>query len=146
MNQAFKYVFLWFTGGIIYIGMELAFRSRSHWTMFLLGGICFVVLGLINELIPWQMPLFQQMIIGMIIITYFELLTGCIVNIWLGWGIWDYSHMPGNILGQICPEFSFLWFWISGAGIVLDDWLRYWLFGEYRPHYTFFKKSIIKKV
>lgn len=146
MNQAFKYVFLWFTGGIIYIGMELAFRSRSHWTMFLLGGICFVVLGLINELIPWQMPLFQQMIIGMIIITYFELLTGCIVNIWLGWGIWDYSHMPGNILGQICPEFSFLWFWISGAGIVLDDWLRYWLFREDRPHYTFFKKSIIKKV
>lgn len=146
MNQAFKYVFLWFTGGIIYIGMELAFRSRSHWTMFLLGGICFVVLGLINELIPWRMPLFQQMIIGMIIITYFELLTGCIVNIWLGWGIWDYSHMPGNILGQICPEFSFLWFWISGAGIVLDDWLRYWLFGEDRPHYTFFKKSIIKKV
>lgn len=146
MNQAFKYVFLWFTGGIIYIGMELAFRSRSHWTMFLLGGICFVVLGLINELIPWQMPLFQQMIIGMIIITYFELLTGCIVNIWFGWGIWDYSHMPGNILGQICPEFSFLWFWISGAGIVLDDWLRYWLFGEDRPHYTFFKKSIIKKV
>lgn len=146
MNQAFKYIFLWFVGGIIYIGMELAFRSRSHWTMFILGGICFVVLGLINELIPWHMPLFQQMIIGMLIITYFELLTGCIVNIWLGWGIWDYSHMPGNILGQICPEFSFLWFWISGAGIVLDDWLRYWLFGEDRPHYTLFKKSTIKKV
>lgn len=34
MNQAFKYVFLWFVGGIIYIGMELVFRGRSHWTMF----------------------------------------------------------------------------------------------------------------
>ena len=128
-------MFLWLTGGLIYIGMELALRGRSHWTMFLLGGVCFVVLGLINELIPWQMPLLKQMILGMAIITYFEFLTGCVVNIWLDWGIWDYSRMPGNILGQICPLFTFLWFWISGAGIILDDWLRYWLFGEERPHY-----------
>ena len=135
MKQAFKYLFLWLTGGLIYIGMELALRGRSHWTMFLLGGVCFVVLGLINELIPWQMPLLKQMILGMAIITYFEFLTGCVVNIWLDWGIWDYSRMPGNILGQICPLFTFLWFWISGAGIILDDWLRYWLFGEERPHY-----------
>lgn len=128
-------MFLWLTGGLIYIGMELALRGRSHWTMFLLGGVCFVVLGLINELIPWQMPLLKQMILGMAIITYFEFLTGCVVNIWLDWGIWDYSRMPGNILGQICPLFTFLWFWISGAGIILDDWLRYWLFGEECPHY-----------
>jgi uncharacterized membrane protein len=141
MKQTFKYLFLWLVGGAIYISMELAFRGRSHWTMFLLGGICFVCLGLINELIPWKMPLFKQMLIGMLIITYFEFLTGCVVNIWLGWGIWDYSNMPGNILGQICPVFSFLWFWISGAGIILDDWLRYWLFGEEWPHYTLFKKE-----
>ncbi|MDR2024638.1 MAG: putative ABC transporter permease [Hungatella sp.] len=123
-------------GGFIYISMELIFRGRSHWTMFLLGGLCFVCLGLINELIPWQMPFLKQMLIGMLIITYFEFITGCVLNIWLGWGIWDYSNIPGNILGQICPVFSFLWFWISGAGIILDDWLRYWLFGEDRPHYT----------
>ena len=135
MKQAFKYLFLWLTGGLIYIGMELALRGRSHWTMFLLGGVCFVALGLINELVPWQMPLLKQMILGMAIITYFEFLTGCVVNIWLDWGIWDYSRMPGNILGQICPLFTFLWFWISGAGIILDDWLRYWLFGEECPHY-----------
>ncbi|MFT4004551.1 MAG: hypothetical protein QM683_02440 [Lacrimispora sp.] len=135
MKQAFKYLFLWLTGGLVYIGMELALRGRSHWTMFLLGGVCFVVLGLMNELVPWQMPLLKQMILGMAIITYFEFLTGCVVNIWLDWGIWDYSRMPGNILGQICPLFTFLWFWISGAGIILDDWLRYWLFGEEHPHY-----------
>ena len=135
MNQALKYTFLWFVGGSIYIGMELAFRGRSHWTMFLLGGACFVVLGLLNELIPWQMPLFKQMLIGAILITYFEFLTGCVVNIRLGWGIWDYSNMPGNILGQICPLFTFFWCWVSGAGIILDDWLRYWLFREDWPHY-----------
>lgn len=136
MKQILKYLFLWQVGGIIYIGMELLFRGRSHWTMFILGGICFVALGLINEWIPWQMSLIKQMLIGTFLITYFELLTGCVVNVWLGWGVWDYSHMPGNILGQICPKFSLIWFWISGAGIILDDWLRYWLFCEDRPHYT----------
>jgi len=31
--------------------MEMAFRGRSHWTMFILGAICFILLGLINELL-----------------------------------------------------------------------------------------------
>ena len=103
--------------------------------MFILGGVCFICLGLINELLPWTLLLWKQMLLGAAIITYFELITGCIVNIWLVWNIWDYSGLPGNILGQICPQFSFLWLWISLAGIVLDDWLRYWLFGEERPRY-----------
>lgn len=118
--------------------IEILFRGWSHWSMFILGGICFVCLGLINELIPWYMPLWKQMLIGMVIITYSEFVTGCIVNLWLGWEIWNYSNMPGNILGQICPEFSFLWFWISGVGIVLDDWLRYWIFGEEQPRYKLY--------
>ena len=44
--------------------------------MFLLGGICFVFLGLINEVLSWQMPLWQQMIIGAIGITILEFVTG----------------------------------------------------------------------
>ncbi len=135
MNQVFKYAFLWFIGGVIYIGMELAFRGRSHWTMFVLGGICFVILGVINQVIPWEMPLYQQILLGDVIVTTLEFATGCIVNIWLGLGIWDYSHLLGNIMGQICPLFCVLWLPVCLAGIVLDDWLRYWLFGEERPHY-----------
>lgn len=135
MNQAFKYAFLWFVGGIIYIGMEMAFRGRSHWTMFVLGGICFVILGLINQVIPWEMPLYQQVLIGDLIVTALEFITGCVANIWLCWGIWDYGHLPGNIMGQICPLFCLIWLPVCLAGIVLDDWLRYWLFGEERPHY-----------
>lgn len=135
MKLSVKHVFLFMVGGILYNMIEILLRGWSHWTMFILGGVCFVCLGVINEWIPWQMPLWKQMFIGTIMITYFEFLTGCVVNIWLGWGVWDYSCIPGNILGQICPKFSFLWFWVSAAGIVLDDWLRYRLFGEERPHY-----------
>ena len=134
-RQLDKYLILFDTGGLLYITMELAWRGWSHWTMFILGGLCFVCLGLINELMPWEMPLWQQVLIGAGIVTGLEFLTGCIVNLWLGWGIWDYSGMPGNILGQICPQFFALWVPISLAGIVLDDWLRYIWFREERPHY-----------
>lgn len=135
VKQTGKYLLLFVTGGLLYNIIEILLRGWSHWTMFILGGVCFICLGLINELLPWTLPLWKQMLLGAAIITYFELITGCIVNIWLGWNIWDYSGQPGNILGQICPQFSFLWLWISLAGIVLDDWLRYWLFGEERPRY-----------
>lgn len=131
-----KYLLLFNIGGLLYIILELLWRGWSHWTMFLLGGICFITLGLINELIPWEMPLWQQVLIGTCIITALEFVIGCIVNLWLGWAVWDYSNLPGNILGQICPQFFLLWMPVSLVGIVLDDCLRYWCFREDRPHYN----------
>ena len=130
-----KYLFLFGVGGLLYILIELIWRDRSHWTMFLLGGICFIFLGLINEIVPWQMPLWQQILIGAVGITTLEVLTGCIVNLALGWNVWDYSGLPGNLLGQICPQYFALWLPVALAGIVLDDWIRYRKLGEERPHY-----------
>lgn len=135
MKHYLKYLFLLVTGGLIYNIIEVLFRGWSHWTMFILGGSCFIALGLINEVILWEMVLWKQMFIGACIITAMEFVTGCVVNLWLGWEIWGYSNMPGNILGQICPQFFLLWLPISAVGIILDDWLRYWMFGEERPHY-----------
>ncbi len=135
MGRCLKPVFLFATGGLLYNILELLYRGWTHWTMFALGGLCFVCLGLINEVLPWTMPLWCQMAIGACIITGLEFLAGCMVNLWLGWAVWDYSGMPGNILGQVCPQFFGLWLLVALAGIVLDDWLRYRLFGEERPHY-----------
>lgn len=126
---------LWGIGGLLYVLCELVFRGRSHWTMFIVGGLCFWLIGLINEVIPWEMPIWQQCIIGSVIITAVEFAAGCIINIGLGWQVWDYSGLPFNILGQICLPFTVLWSFLAAAGIILDDYLRYWLFGEDRPHY-----------
>lgn len=131
-----KYAVLLTVGGLLYILMELVWRGRSHWTMFLLGGLCFVGLGLINEVLPWDMPLWRQVLMGACIVTALEFMAGCTVNLWLGWGVWDYSNMPGNVLGQICPQFFLLWLPVSLAGIVLDDILRYRWWREERPHYN----------
>ena len=119
-----KYIALGITGGLLYVLFETAWRGYSHWTMFALGGLCFLALGLINEVLSWEMPLWQQMLLGACIVTVLEFLTGCIVNLWLGWDVWDYTGMSGNILGQICPQYFLLWLPVSLAGIILDDWLR----------------------
>ena len=41
MNQKLldKYLFLFGTGGLLYILIELIWRGYSHWTMFFLGGL-----------------------------------------------------------------------------------------------------------
>lgn len=130
-----KYEFLFFVGATIYVIIEKLYRGYSHWTMFLLGGICFIALGLINEVIPWDMPLLLQMFIGGIIITVLEFITGCAVNLWLGWNVWDYSELPCNLLGQISLFSSIGWVGLSLVGIVLDDFIRWKFFSEDKPHY-----------
>ena len=138
ISRLIQFLTLFIIGGSVYVMIELAFRGRSHWTMFLLGGFCFYLIGLINEFYPWDMPLISQMFISSIIITTLEFIFGVILNIWLKLGIWDYSNMPYNLCGQICLLFSILWFLLSSVAIILDDFVRWKLFGEEKPRYHIF--------
>ena len=106
--------------------------------MFILGGVCFVCLGLINEILSWDTPLVIQMLIGCIIITSLEFVIGVIVNLLLNLNVWDYSDLPFNLFGQICLQFSILWYFLSAVGIILDDYMRYWIFHEEKPRYKLF--------
>lgn len=133
--KVIKPLILFGVGGLIYVFFELIWRGYSHWTMFIVGGICFVLIGLINELFTFEIPLIIQMLISAATITLIEFFSGCIINLWLGWNVWDYSNLPLNVAGQICLPFAILWFFVSAIGIVLDDYLRYWLFGEEKPKY-----------
>ncbi len=126
---------LFMTGGALYFLFETLWRGYSHWTMFVLGGLCFVLVGGLNEFLPWEMPLLHQMLLGGLIITVGELLTGIVVNLWLGWNVWDYTLLPGNLWGQICPQYSLLWVVLSGPIIILDDILRWRWYRERMPSY-----------
>lgn len=136
----FKNLLLFLTGGSIYYAIEFVWKNfvstgRTHWSMFLLGGLCFLLIGGLNNYIPWEMSIIKQGCIGSIIVTVLEFIFGILLNIILKLGIWDYSHMPFNILGQICLPFTIAWFFLSLIAIFLDDYLRYKWFNESKPHY-----------
>ena len=96
-------------GAVGYPCIELAARGRTHWSMALLGGICVLALVWIARRFP-TMPLVGQAALGAGFITAAEFAVGVLVNLWLGWRVWDYSREFANVLGQICPLFSFFWF------------------------------------
>jgi uncharacterized membrane protein len=137
-NNTLKYILLFFVGGYSYVGVETLFRGYSHISMLIAGGICFILIGLLNESFPTKISLVSQMVISAVIITVVEFIVGMIVNVWLGLDVWDYSDLPYNFLGQICLLFSNIWFLLSLLAILMDDYLKYFLLGDEKPHYKIF--------
>jgi len=68
--------------------------------------------------------LWFKSLLGACGITMMEFITGCIVNIRLGWQVWDYSLLPFNLLGQISLLFSLIWFVLSGGVFLLIPYLQ----------------------
>ena len=124
LKQMLKPIILALIGGTIYVLIELAWRGYSHISMFILGALCFVLLGGINEFFSWELGMIWQMLIGASIVTSLEFIVGAVVNIWLELEVWDYSNLPLNFMGQICLPFSLAWVLLSGIAIVVDDYLR----------------------
>lgn len=133
MKLFFKYLILFSVGALAYMTIEMCFSGSTHWTMGILGAICFILIGLINSY--FDLPLYKQMLMGTVIVTALEFTAGIILNLWLHLNIWDYSTLPFNILGQICLPFSIFWFFLCLPAIFLDDWIRTALFGEEKHPY-----------
>lgn len=130
-----KSLFIWCVGGLIYGGIEILWRGYTHWSMIVLAAVISIPLDAFNEHIRWDWPLLKQALVGGTVITLAEMAAGLILNVWLGLGIWDYSQLWGNLMGQICPQYWAAWVLLSGVAIVIFDWLRYLLFHEERPKY-----------
>lgn len=114
-----KNAILFTIGGGAYTSLELLFRRRSHISMFLLGGSCFLAVGRFHRRHPAMNPL-TRMAACSCMITLGELATGLAVN--RDYGVWDYRTLPGNFLGQICLPFSLVWMGLSGVA----GWLYRW--------------------
>ena len=108
--------------GLIYGLLEILWRCYTYPSMIIVGGICGLIVGLINE--KFNYSVLSQMVIGMVAVTVIEFVSGYILNIKLGLGVWDYSNMKYNFMGQICPQFSMVWFFLSYAIIYIDDYIR----------------------
>ena len=49
LKVCLKLLVLAVIGGAIYVGIEMLWRGHSHPSMFILGGLCFVSIGLIRN-------------------------------------------------------------------------------------------------
>ena len=76
MKQILKQIFLYIIGGLVYLLIEILFRGHTHWTMFIVGGLCFTLIGLLNECPNLRLSLISQGILGSIIITTIEFISG----------------------------------------------------------------------
>jgi uncharacterized membrane protein len=128
--------------GIIYIFVEVAWKAliapefdlighTSLW-MYLIGGICGIIIGYLNE--ATRLKLWEQTVLGTGIILIIEFCSGVIFNVWLGLNLWDYSNLPFNVMGQISLPYAICWFLLCPFVIWFDDFLRYLLFSEERKY------------
>lgn len=117
-------VIIFCIGSLVYSLIEVIFRQYTHWSMFLTGGAVFTALYFINLSLKTK-SLVLRGLIGALVITVTEFVVGCVVNLAFKLNVWDYSHMPGNLLGQVCPWFSMCWFFLSIVAVYLSVFL-YW--------------------
>lgn len=103
-----RFVILFLIGSVGYSALEIMWRGYTHWTMFVLGGLCFYVLYNVFSLMD-SYPVLLKALAGGAVITAAELVTGCIINLSLHWNVWNYSLVPYNFLGQICLLYSLIW-------------------------------------
>ena len=101
---------LFYIGGTAYMILEFLWRGRSHGSMFLLGGLCFLLVG--GGASKFQgIPIPVRPLLGAGVITGLELITGWLVN--QDHKIWDYRDQLFQFQGQICLAFSLLWVPVS---------------------------------
>ena len=92
-------------GGVGYCALETLWRGRTHPSMALCGG---TVLAVFTKMVRRGGSRLGLCLRGCALITGCELLCGLVFN--RDRQVWDYSRLPGNFRGQICPLFSALWF------------------------------------
>ena len=123
MDRIKKNAAFFLIGGTGYGIIELIWRGYTHWTMIIAGGVCFVIISKISKRFK-NRPLVYKAVLSALGITAVELLFGIVFNKVLRMGIWDYSTMPFNFMGQICPFFTVAWCALGFIFVPLADILN----------------------
>ena len=122
-------------GALGYTILEICWRGRTHWTMSLTGGLCFLLIYLVDPKFSRHNLLVRCTVIATII-TSMEFIVGCIVNLGFRWDIWDYSDFAFHMLGQICPFSSMLWLLLAFPCLAISTWLSGSVFSDYSTERT----------
>ena len=111
------------SGGIGYGIIELIWRGRTHWTMIIAGGICFVLFSLIAEKCKKRTLIYKSSLCALGV-TVIEFIFGVIFNILLKMNVWDYSSVPFNIHGQVCLLYTLLWGILGAMVLPIADMMN----------------------
>lgn len=106
MKKTSELLFLGSLGGSLYYGIEVLYRGFSHWSMFLLGGICMIFIEKQGEWSDWNDAFWRQVLRCVTFVACGEFITGILVNKWMKWNVWDYSDQRFQLFGQICLRFT----------------------------------------
>ena len=110
-------------GGGVYNLIEIFWRGYTHWSMFLVGGTCFHLIGKIGSLFrTWNMA--RKCALCSLAVTAVEYVSGCLFNLRLKLNVWDYSEMPFNLNGQVCLLYTVLWGFLSATAMPLYRFFR----------------------
>ncbi|MBQ7106352.1 MAG: hypothetical protein IJN93_02410 [Clostridia bacterium] len=118
-----KYAVFFIIGGLGYAIIELLWRGRTHWSMMLAGGICFILFSVIAEKLRGQRLLYKAILCALAV-TAVEFIFGIVFNIILRMQVWDYSGVPFNFLGQICLLYTVIWGILGLVFVPLADFLN----------------------
>lgn len=134
MNFILVLAFLFFAGSLIGWGIELLWRRffsannpERKWinpgfltgpylplygfSLIILFTLSFIDVSFIKDEILQKTVLF---ILMALCITFFEFIAGLIFIKGMKIKLWDYSNCRGNIMGIICPKYTFFWWLLSG--------------------------------
>ncbi len=114
---------LFLLGGVGYGLCELLWRGYTHFSMIILGGVCFCVI-FTADIKFCELSFALRCFFSGLFITSMELVCGCFVNMVFRMNVWDYSQIPFNLYGQICLSFSLLWMLLSALILVVCSYLR----------------------
>lgn len=111
-------------GAVGYGLIEIIWRRHTHPSMLLAGGLSFLGLSKISNLLK-DKSIFIKALAGCGFITTIEYIFGIIFNVILKRKVWDYSKMPLNLGGQICALYSFFWLLLSFLFIPISDKIQH---------------------
>ena len=123
MFRKLEYLCIALFGAAAYGIIEIIWRGYTHPSMILTGGVCILMIHVINHRLSQLKRPFRWILCSLGITTV-EFIVGVIVNIALKLNVWDYSGEPFNILGQVCPAFSFAWLLLAIPACYFSDLVK----------------------
>lgn len=115
-----EYPILFLIGGGLYVLCELFWRGRSHISMAVAGGVSLILLyGVFTRFAA--SPILEKCLMGGLIITAVEFITGYFVNLRMRLAVWDYSTLPLNLYGQVCLRYTLIWCALAAPASAIVD-------------------------